>query len=130
MVGTVVVHRIGNRAYYGALVHLLRYARKIFADPDARDIRRNGSELTAKFGRSVLLHIESVHMGRTTGQKNHDHRLLRRTRTQFVFRLQQSREAHTAHSQGADLQKISPRNSIAKTRSLPFGKHYHGTDFR
>ena len=90
MMGAVVVlgeaghhHRVGvlvggdDRANDGQLVPHAGLARHEFADLDAGDVGLDRAEFAAIFHRSIGLQIVHVHVGRPTGQIDHDRRLLR-----------------------------------------------------
>lgn len=64
--------RVTDAADDGILIGTLRQSWQMLANLQAVDVRVDGIEFTAKFRRSVRLHVERVHVWRPTTQIDED----------------------------------------------------------
>ena len=96
-------------------VHQARLARQVFADLDARDVRRNRTELPANFCRCMRLQVVHVEMTWATCEPDQNHGLLLHRLSGFC-RLsllpQQIRQRHTADAKRPDPQKAATRRVV------------------
>src|ERR1700732_2252259 len=68
----VIVLVMRKRADERILIRARRQAWQMFADNEARDLRRNRLEFSAQLGRCVRLHVERIEVAGGAGQENDD----------------------------------------------------------
>src|SRR5438128_780322 len=92
------------------LICLASKTRQMLADVDAGNIRGNGAEFAAKFGRRLRFHVEGIKLAWATEQKNH-HAPLCSAEAGWCAgtgrAIQQRRQTQAHAGQAAHLQKLS-----------------------
>src|SRR5262252_2149843 len=121
----VIVLCPDNRADDCELVHDTGDSRHMFANLDARNFGADWLELTANFGRRVLLEIEHVLVRGPTRQKNHNNGLMRFADAGLSLDAQQLRQCQTTQTERADFEKIAPRNAVTKTRFITVDRQHN-----
>ena len=96
------------------LVGVLRHAREILRDLDARDVGLDRLVRPADFGRRVRLHVPGVELGRPADQEQHDAVDVIVGRGAERAQAEPVGEAEAEDGERAGVQEIAPPQAVAK----------------